>query len=75
MQSESNIAAYLINLDRQDEELAIELVRHAQLHQLYPNAGHQISWQLTERKLLAIRAKAAALAWILESYSDSIPKD
>jgi len=51
------------------------VVRHQQLHQRYPDAGHERSRALAERQLLAVRAKAAALEWILEPSGDYIPQD
>ena len=75
MKTEAEITAYLANLDQTDERLENEVVKHQQLHQLYPDAGHQKSRELAERQLLAVRAKAAALEWILEADGDHIPND
>lgn len=75
MKTEAEINAYVEALDRKDQELENEVVRHHQLHQFYPNAGHERSRALVERQLLAVRAKAAALEWILEPSSGHIPQD
>lgn len=75
MKTEAEISIYAENLDRKEQELENEVVRHHQLHQLYPDAGHEQSRVLAERQLLAVRAKAAALEWILEPGSGYIPKD
>ena len=75
MKTEAEISAYMEALDRKDEQLENEVVKHQQLHQLYPDAGHQKSRELAERQLLAVRAKAAALEWILEADSGHIPND
>jgi len=75
MKTEDEINAYVESLDRKDEQLENEVVRHQQLHQLYPDAGHERSRALAERQLLAVRAKAAALEWILEPSGGYIPQD
>lgn len=75
MKTEAEINAYLANLDQADERLENEVVKHQQLHQLYPDAGHERSRTQAERQLLAVRAKAAALEWILEADSGHIPQD
>lgn len=69
MKSEAEISTYVEALDRKDEQLENEVVRHQQLHQLYPDAGHERSRRLAER------ARAAALEWILEPSGDYIPND
>ena len=75
MKTESEVTAYLAKLDQKDEELENEVVQHQQLHQLYPDAGHERSRVLAERKLLAVRAKATAMEWILEPSGGHIPND
>ena len=50
-------------------------MRHQQLQQLYPDAGHERSRTLAERQLLAVRAKAAAMEWILGESGGHIPQD
>jgi len=75
MKTEAEVNAYVEALDRKDEQLENEVVRHAQLHQLYPDAGHQKSRELAERQLLAVRAKAAAMEWMLEPSGGRIPQD
>lgn len=56
MKTEAEISAYVENLDRKDEQLENEVVRHQQLHQLCPDAGHERRRVLAERQLLAGRA-------------------
>ena len=75
MKTEAEANAYMEALDRKDEQLENEVVRHAQLHQLYPDAGHQKSRELAERQLLAVRAKAAAMEWVLGDSGGRIPQD
>lgn len=75
MKTEAEINAYVEALDRKDEQLENEVVKHQQLHQLYPDAGHERSRTQTERQLLAVRAKAAALEWILGESGGHIPQD
>jgi hypothetical protein len=75
MKTEAEINAYIEVLDRKDEQLENEVVKHQQLHQLYPDAGHQKSRELAERQLLAVRAKAAAMEWILGESGGLIPQD
>ena len=74
MKTEAEVNAYVEALDRKDEQLENEVLRHQQLHQLYPDAGHERSRVLAERQLLAVRAKAAAMEWILGD-SEHIPQD
>ena len=75
MKTEAEVNAYLEALDRKDEQLETEVLHHYQLHQLYPDAGHQTSRELAERQLLAMRAKAAAMEWILGESGGQIPQD
>jgi len=75
MKTEEEVNAYVEALDRKDEQLENEVVRHQQLHQLYPDAGHERSRAQVERQLLAVRAKAAALEWILGESGGHIPQD
>lgn len=75
MKTEEEVNAYVEALDRKDEQLENEVVRHHQLHQLYPDAGHERSRVLVERQLLAVRAKAAAMEWVLGESGGHIPAD
>lgn len=74
MRTEQDVRAYEHNLTQAETQLEAEVQRHAQLHLLYPDAGHERSRSQTERRLLAIRAKLALVEWLLESEG-YIPKD
>jgi hypothetical protein len=75
MRNEKDTRAYFEKLEEAETNLENEVVKHAQLHQLYPDAGHQKSREVTERKLLAVRAKLALLEWLLDGDSGHIPND
>lgn len=73
MKTEGEITAYIANLDVKGDELENEAARHQELHKLHPDAGHEQSCIVAERRLLAVRAKSVALGWVMQP--SSIPED